>query len=546
MNKLLIFCCIFLLPGWLTAQSTQDAEKLLYHHRYNSAETVLHDIIQKDPANTGAWYLLAQAYFEKHRPAALKDTLQKAPAAVNATPLLHAVQGHILLLEKDSAGAAALFDVALKDSKQKDPAVLAEVAGAQVDAKEGNALYAIELLQKAIKKDKDNPALYVLTGDAYRKLADGGNAWKAYDQALKIDGHYAAALYKIGKIYTSQNNPDLFVPSFDKAVTVDSLYAPAQYELYYFYYFKDANMAMDYLKKYIAASDPDSQQDFLLTDMLYTQGKYQAAIDKATMLMALHSAEAPRLNKLVAYSYKELGKPDTALVYMNTYLNTHADTAYALKDYEAMAEIYGALQGKEDSAAVYFAKASDLEKDSTKKMEYYKKLGKLYKKTKEHDKEAFWLGKYYAANPHPGNVDLFNWGIAAYLGKDYPQADSVFTLYEIKYPKEEFGYYWSARSSAAIDTAMAQGRAIPHYMSLIDLAAKDTAVTIPKKHLVEAYGYIAAWQANTEKNYEAAIDYFEKLLTLDPDNNDAKRYVAILKKNLGASKGGANTANAER
>ncbi|HSC38034.1 MAG TPA: tetratricopeptide repeat protein, partial [Chitinophagaceae bacterium] len=327
--------------------------------------------------------------------------------------------------------------------------------------------------------------------------------------------------------------------------TTDSLYAPAQYELYYFYYFKDAHMAMDYLKKYIAASDADPQQDFLLTDMLYTEGKYQAAIDKATALMAMHPAETPRLNKLVAYSYKELGKPDTALVYMNTYLTTHADTAYALRDYEAMAEIYGALQGKEDSAAVYFAKAADLEKDPAKKMEYYKKLGKLYKKTKEHGKEAFWLGKYYAANPHPGNVDLFNWGIAAYLGKDYPQADSVFNLYEAKYPKEEYGYYWSARSSAAIDTAMTQGLAIPHYMNLLELV-NDTAVTIPKKHLVEAYGYIAAWQANTEKNYESAIDYFEKLLALDPDNSDAKHYVTILKKNLGAGKGGANTANAER
>lgn len=548
MKRLLFFCTVFLFSGWLAAQTTEEAEKLLYHHRYYSAGAMAHDLIAKDPNNARAWWLLTQVYFEQNKLNELKDTLSKAPLTVGADPLLRAARGHLLLREKDSAGAATLFEEALKDTKMKDPAVLAEIADAQVDAKEGNAAYAVELLQKALKKDKNNPALYVLMGDAYRKLLDGGNAYKAYDQALKEDPRYAAALYKIGKIYTSQNNPDLFVPSFDKAVTVDSLYAPALYELYYFYYFKDANMARDYLNKYIAASDHDTQHDFLLTDMLYTQGKYQEAIDRAGQLLTKETSETPRLNKLIAYSYQALGKPETALTYMNLYLNTHPDTSYALKDYEAMAEIYGALQDKEDSAAVYYAKAASLEKDGAKKMEYYKKLGKLYKKTKAHDKEAYWLGKYYAANPHPGNVDLFNWGIASYLAKDYPTADSVFTLYETKYPKEEFGYYWSARSAAAIDTAMEQGLAIPHYMNLLELA-KDTAANISKKHLVEAYGYIAAYKANTEKNYESAIDYFEKLLDLDPDNSDAKRYVSILKKNLNNNTNNANAskgANVER
>lgn len=544
MKRLLIFSTVLLFSGCLAAQNVPEAESLLYHHRYNSAATLLHGLVAKDPNNAQAWYLLTQVYFGQNRLNELKDTLSKAPAEVAGTPLLRAAKGHLLLCEKDSVAATALFDGALKDTKMKDPAVLAEVAGAQVDAKAGNAAYAIELLQKAIKKDKDNPALYVLTGDAYRKLGDGGNAYKAYEEALKHDAHYAAAYYKIGKIYTSQNNADLFVPSFDKAVTADSLYAPALYELYYYYYFKDANMAMDYLNKYLAASDYDTQHDFLLTDMLYTQGKYQQAIDRASQLIQRQTPETPRLNKLIAYSYKALGKPETALGYMTTYLNTHTDTAYTLRDYEAMAEIYGALPGKEDSAAVYYAKASDLEKDPVKKLDYYKKLGQLYKKTKEHDKEALWLGRYYAAHPHPGNIDLFNWGIAAYLGKDYRTADSVFTLYEVKYPKEEFGYYWSARSAAAIDTAMTQGLAIPHYMNLLELA-KDSTVKISTKHLVEAYGYIAAYKANTEKNYESAIDYFEKLLALDPDNSDAKRYVAILKKNLDKSSS-SKGANAER
>jgi lipoprotein NlpI len=49
--------------------------------------------------------------------------------------------------------------------------------------------------------------------------------------------------------------------------------------------------------------------------------------------------------------------------------------------------------------------------------------------------------------------------------------------------------------------------------------------------MVEAYGYLAAYEANTEKDYSEAIGYFEKILEVDPGNNDAEKYIAILEKN---------------
>jgi tetratricopeptide (TPR) repeat protein len=74
--------------------------------------------------------------------------------------------------------------------------------------------------------------------------------------------------------------------------------------------------------------------------------------------------------------------------------------------------------------------------------------------------------------------------------------------------------------------------AIPQYMKLIELDGKDSTKATNRKHLVEAFGYIAAYKANTQKDYAGAIDYFERLLALDPGNADAARYVGILKKNL--------------
>jgi tetratricopeptide (TPR) repeat protein len=147
------------------------------------------------------------------------------------------------------------------------------------------------------------------------------------------------------------------------------------------------------------------------------------------------------------------------------------------------------------------------------------------------------MGKYYQGNEKATNLDLFNWGLAHYMAKEYPMADSVFGMYEIKYPEQDFGYYWRARSASAIDTSMQLGIAVPHYLKLIEIAEKDTASKTNKKHLVESYGYIAAYKANTQKDYNGAIDYFEKLLVLDPDNRDAQRYIEILKKNLSKAAG---------
>lgn len=534
MKKLISVSCVLFLSILSMAQTTQDAKQMMYYGRYGSAVKALHTILKANPADEQAWYLLTLACLENKEVKKIKDSLSFAP---REKPLVMCAYGHVLLEEKNADSAKYYFDNALKETKMKDDNVLAAVARAQVDTKEGNANYAIELLEKAIKRDKDNPQFDIIMGDAYRKLLDGGQALKAYEHALEKDKNYAAANYKIGKIFTSQGNAEMYLDYFNKAVAADPQYAPALYELYYHYYFKDAPKAMQYLQQYIAASDVDNKNDVLLTDMLYVSKQYEPAIEKAKALISASGDHVqPRLYKLVAYSYKESGKPAEAEGFMQQYFKTQTDTDLLVKDFEAMAEIYTALGGKEDSVAAYYAKAADLEKDEAKKTVYYKTIAALYKKTKDHNNEALWLGKYYNARTNNSNVDLFNWGIAYFLAKNYVMADSVFGMYEKKYPEEEFGYYWSARAAAAIDTTMEQGLAIPHYTQLVKLlSGTDTADdasldNAKKKHLVEAYGYIAAYKANTEKDYEEAIDYFERMLALEPNNADAKRYIEVLKK----------------
>lgn len=534
MKRLLFIAITFFLMGGSKAQSIAVAQKMLFYGRYDGAAHQLHALLQTDPSNTEAWWLLSQVYVHQHRLPALQDTLRNLPAAVRQQPMALCSEGLLFLVKHQKDSAASRFNEALGETKQKDPHVLLAVATAnETDpADTTDARYAIQLLNKAIRRDKHDPRLYVALGDAYRRLMDGDDSYKAYSAALAQDGKAVDALYKLGKIFVTQNNADMYLKYFNDAVQTDSLYAPAWYELYYHYYFRDVFMARRCLDHYIAASDPSTENDYLLTDLLYASRQYTAAIDHAQRLISLQGkVPEPRLYKLIAYSYKELHDSTRALDNMKRYFAAQTDTGFVEKDYETMGEIYSML-GRPDSAAVYYVKAGAMEKDSTQRIAFAKKLAGLYKDRKDYSNQAIWLGKYYTGNAKATNLDLFNWGLAHYMAKEFPMADSIFGLYETKYPDQDFGYYWRARCDAAIDTAMTSGMAVPHYTKLIEIDSKDTTKQLNRKHLIEAYGYIAAYKANTEKDYTGSIGYFEKLLSLDPGNKDAERYVGILKKNL--------------
>ena len=81
---------------------------------------------------------------------------------------------------------------------------------------------------------------------------------------------------------------------------------------------------------------------------------------------------------------------------------------------------------------------------------------------------------------------------------------------------------------------------MPHYLKVIEMAEADTTNETNRKWLVEAYKYIAAYKTNQEKDYATAVDYFEKLLEVEPDNADAKKYITILEKNIAATSAAAD------
>lgn len=530
---------ILLLNGVISfsalAQTVPDAKKYIYYERYKSAEAVLQNIVKTEPANAEAWYLLSKAHLNAGDPAPLQHVLTQSMATLKGEPFYQVAYGNLLLSTGNKDSARYYFDQALDKTREKNPGILSAVAEAHITAKAGDANYAVQLLDKAIDRDKKNPALYTLLGDAYRKLGNGSEAYKTYTIALEKDNKNAAALYRMGKIFISQKNPEMYLKYFNQVLEADSNYAPALYEMYYHYYFTDAQKALQYFQQYVAKSDVDKNNDVLYTDLLYMNKQYQAAITKAQQLLNQHNGDSmPRLYKLMAYSY--LGTKDTAsaMTNMNLYFSKEVDSNKVVKDFEIMADLYATVDGKEDSAIAYYLKTVNMAKENPDRFQFYKKLAGLYKGQKDYLNQAQWLGMYYQDNPKATNIDLFNWGIAHFKGEAYVQADTVFGTYIQKYPEQAFGYYWRARTNSLMDSTMEKGIAIPWYNQLITLLEKDPTNKTNKKWLIEAYGYLAAYETNQVKDYKTATENLKKILAIDPENKDAHQYISILEKKLSA------------
>ncbi len=539
MKKFILSVALIFFITCLQAQSPAAGKQYLYYERYQSAEDAFNKALQQNPANSENVYGVVRANLMQDEPDQAMEALNNT-SGLASQPWYQVARGYALLSANNKDSAAWYFNNALDQTKQKDAGILNAIADAHVQAKAGDAAYAIQLAEKAIKRDKKNAALYITLGEAHRKAGNGSEAYKAYQGAIRENNQLAAAYHKTGEIFISQNNPAMYLEYFTKALQADPQYAPALYRLYLHYYYTDAAKALEYYNDYITKSDQSKRQPYDLADLYYLNKQFNDAIAQAEKIKSAEGSDMqPRIYKLLGYSYAGINDSAAALESFKRYLEMETDSNIIAKDYEITADLYTALApGSDsslhyiDSAMVYYRQVIDEEKDSVKLFAFYKKLADMSRQQQLYSEQAKWLQRYYTGNRNASNVDLFNWGLAHYLGQEYAQADTVFGKYIAEYPDQSFGYYWRAKSNVALDKDMESGLAVPHYQKLIETLQGDTTATNYKKWMIEAYGYLAAYEANNQKDFTEAVDYFEKVLEIDPSNEDAKKYIAILERSV--------------
>ncbi|WP_276480111.1 tetratricopeptide repeat protein [Paraflavitalea pollutisoli] len=520
----------------LFAQNVEQGRKFFYYERWKSAQEQFEKVLAANPNNIDAVYWLGQTLLEQKDSIGAKNLYEKALQQNGNAPLLLAGIGQIELMQGKPNDARQRFETAISLTKGKDIEALNAVGRANVEARTGDANYAIEKLNLAtqVKNFKD-PETYLLMGDAYRKLIDGGNAVQSYNKAFGLDAKLAAAKYKTGKVYLTQGNKEVFLPNFEEAVAIDPAYTPAYYELFYYWYFRDVNKASPYLDKYIANADQGPEMEYLKTDFLYASGKTAEARTKAESLIAQYSDKvSPRMYRLIAFAADTLGDAPAAKKAMETFFTKANDETPVLgTDYEELAKINSKIPGQEAEVFANLEKAVALDTVVENKIKFINKAAALAKAKGDRAQEANWLGRAYALDPNPSQTDLYNYAMANYQAKLYPKADSLFCgVYQTKYPDQIYGYLWCAKTKQAMDDSTnSQGLAVDAYKLLRDKATQLDSVKF-KSQIVNADIWLAIWYHDVKKEKQTALDYVNHVLSIDPANASALQMKPIMEKSL--------------
>ena len=518
------------------SQTVQEGRRFMHVQRHRAAKEHFQKMVDMNPTNSEFIYWLSQAYFDHDDPKGANAVLDKyMQGELGSNPILLVAKGQAEIAMNKSADARQRFETAISLSKGKNVEVFNAIGKANLE-KGGDPSYGIEKLKlaTAIKGFKD-PFTYIIMGDLYRVLMNGGEAVKSYENALMLDPKNPIARHKIGKIYLTQGaeQRDIFVGKFTDAVADDPAFTPALYDLYVFYFSRDVNKATQYFNEYKKYAEPGPALDYEEASLQFAAGDFKNAIVKADNLLQTQGADADtRLYRLKAYSFDKLGDSVQALSNMELFFGK-AKADQINPDNYVIAAV-NAAKTKADPAKVndYFTKAVDADTAQVNKIDLSRRAADFFKKSGQLKLSADWFTKVMTIKSKPSNLDYYNAGLAYYNLQDFVKSDSLFTLYKTNYPKENVGYLWSFRSKRNIDTSMALGLAVPAAMELVQITEVDKAKF--KGQIIEASGYLANYFANIKTDYATSIQWFDKILEVDPTNADAIRYKDILTKRLAA------------
>lgn len=513
----------------LVAQSVEEGRKFFYYERYKSAKETFDKVLAANPNSIEAVYWLGQTLLKQKDSVDAKALYQKYLGQNGNAPLLLAGIGQIELMEGKTTDARQRFELAINTTKGKDIDVLNAVGRANAWARYGDANYALDKLNMAtqVKGFKD-PDTYLLMGDAYRRIGDGGNAIVSYNKALILDPKLAAAKYSIGKVYLTQKNTEFFLPNFEEAVQLDPAYAPAYNELSFYYFSRDINKSKEYLDKYAANTDQGPELEYTKADYQWFRNDYSGARAKAQELIQKYGDKVePRMYRMVAYTSDTLGDLTAAKQAMLTFLSKADKEDILGADYAELANIAFKTPGNEAEGFDYLKKAVAQDSVEENKLKYIGKAADMAKKLGNKTEQANWLGEAYGLKKNPNQTDLYNWGFATYQAGNYLKSDSIFAIYEDKYPKEIYGPLWRAKSMAAYDTT--GEKAMPHYLKFVEVAKSVDSVKF-KSQIVSSLFAVASYYNDIKKDKESAINYLTMITWVDPANEQAPKFIDVLRK----------------
>ncbi len=490
MKKIVSLMLTAMIAAQCLVAQLPEGIKYLNYARKKSAVEALQKAYSANPKDGQTIYWLGQAMLSndgseptRAQIAEAKALYQKGLQEVGSDPFLLVGMGHVELLEGgDLNSAKQKFEQAITASAptsgrtkgKPNAAVLNAIgrANAELPSGKGDNVYAIDKLKQAALLDPTSADIYINMGINYLKMGgeNGGEAVKAYQEALTRDPKSALAYYRIGKIYQSQNNKDLFELNFNNAMTADPAFPQTYYALYQYYAGRDVNVAKGYLDKYIASADKSPENEIFVADYLFRAGKNAESLAKLKELEAAgHASAMPGINLLYAYNYDRAGDSLQAKANLEKYFANPASAAkIGPDDYELAVKVFSKFPGNEATTVSYLEKAIANDTSKVNKLAYMGQAAALYAKAKMYPQQIEWLQKQFALRGGPmSELDYYTMTSAAMNAKNYTQAIELAKGYMTAYPDKPQPYAFFKRAAVASDPDTTSGTGVT-YLAYLD------------------------------------------------------------------------------
>ncbi len=538
------------------AQTIQDGLALIHTERFNEAGDLFRKLAEGTPSADNQYYL-GYYYIKNNQLDEAQKAFEKGLQLDEKSYLNQVGLGTIALSKGDKAKAKELFAEAEK-KKKKDAEVLYRIGEAYtLFEKNSDPAEAIRLLDEAVKRDKNLADAYIAKGDALmlRGAGEGGAAVTAYEYALTAKPNYAVAHNRIGQIFLRGKNYNLALENYKKAIEADPNFAPAYKDLAELYFlgqkYKQAAENFDIFMEKSGTTDPELK--LRAAQFAFT------ADDYAKSLSLLQSVEGkinnPIIKRMYGWSYFKTNEADKAITSLNDFIKVAPEKVIG-DDYKYLGRAYNlkaAADGKpyDSTGVIYIMKGAELDTNKAEAAATFKEVATLYYTAKDYDNAIKAYEKGIPLDSAAKSLINDNY----YLGLSYFQkatriiaegsdslnllqskralslkADSVFTVVTQKSPDWPYAYYWKGVSLYnAYDRQenIDKGISAPHYAKFAELAEKDSEPSKFKGFLRVVYPYLAFYSQTTLKDDAKAKEYWNKLLTIDPDNANAKEALGL-------------------
>ncbi len=513
-------------------QSLDEAKKLTMNEQYEAASSVFLTLVSKLPMKGDYWYYFGENLLKAENTDSAETLFSNGIKNEPSNPLNFVGLGKVYKNNGKLEDADAAFKKALDLGNAKNADVFMRISEAYISISPKNLPKAFEYLQLAEKLQPKNPEVYILQGDAFLENNNGTEAIKYYEKAKKLEPNSPIATLRLGQLWVRARNfqgkdgEKGALEYYNEAIAASPDFAPTYRELGDLYaLFQRYDDAKANYEKYLQLSKGNIVAKRRYAAFKYKTNDFKGALEELGKI-AVEDSGYNINNRLVAYCYYEIKEYVKGLEAMERFISLQPENKLLPKDFE----YYGKLlseNGKDSLAILKLNQAIELDKANT---DLYANIGAIYYKQKNYLMAAeMYEAKIRESKPAPN--DYFRLGQAYFQLKKYGAADSVFTKVTEAQPKMVTGYSWRAKANSNLDPDSKLGLAKPFYEKVIELCEADEEKKIKyKKDLLDSYKYLGAYYFLVVNDKKASISWWEKVLTLAPEDEQAKKVLADLRK----------------